>query len=377
MIVLAFMVLVLSLAYYISLGLFRIGFRQHIKDGQAESENLADQAERLPVSVIVPMRNEEKHIEKCVHSILDSNLDRPFELIVVDDHSTDQSKELVSQIAVSTESLRLLESDKEGKKAALQVGIDSAKHPLLFLTDADCILRSNTIKSMVEKFTDGVEMVTGPVLYGNAKSTFVKMQNLDLLGLVAVGAGSLKMGMASMCNGANLAFTKAGFEMVGGYQGNEHISSGDDLFLMHKFYDRSPSSVRFCSEPEAIVETIAEKDLGSFIAQRRRWASKGRAYTNSKLRLLALLVFLVNFGILTMSLSIIWRPDLKYFLLASIVFKLLADFRLLYAACTHFNKKLLLSYFIPEQLLHIPYTVFIGISSQFGRIMWKERELAR
>lgn len=373
MTILALIVLLLCLAYYITVGLFRIGFKRHT----LASSSIPNTADKLAVSVIIAMRNEEELIAMCIHSVLKSKSSGPIEIIVVNDHSQDRSVDIVSELASSHPSLQLLESSGAGKKAALKVGIESAKHPIIFLTDADCILGENTITSMLSEFDEEVDMVTGPVLFSNSESIFVKMQNLDILGLVAIGAGSLKMGLASMCNGANLAFKKDSFEAIGGYQGNEHISSGDDLFLMHKFYEKSASSVRFCSKLDAIVYSKAETQLKPFIAQRRRWASKGRSYDSFKLRQLGVLVLLVNLGILILTASMFWRVDLVYFLLGSLLLKLLADFRLLHAVCKHFKKKELLRYFLPEQVLHIPYTVFIGITGQFGKIDWKEREVAR
>ncbi len=99
------------------------------------------------------------------------------------------------------------------------------------------------------------------------------------------------------CNGANLAYEKAFFE-VNGYDGVRHIASGDDEFLMHKIAARHPGSVHFLRHRNAIIRTAPHRNWPSFYRQRKRWASKWKHYQSKTPLLLAVYIFACNFSLL-------------------------------------------------------------------------------
>jgi biofilm PGA synthesis N-glycosyltransferase PgaC len=74
----------------------------------------------------------------------------------------------------------------------------------------------------------------------------------------------LRLGFLHLCNGANLAFTKDAFTATGGYDGNEHIASGDDEFLMRKIEAKYSNGIRFNNNPENVVTTYPQKTINSF-----------------------------------------------------------------------------------------------------------------
>ena len=94
-----------------------------------------------PVSIIICARNEEDNLKKNLPRILNQNY-RSFEVIVVDDKSTDQTRNILDKINTSFRNLRVLHLAHKpagsGKKPALAEGIKAAKHEILLFTDADC-----------------------------------------------------------------------------------------------------------------------------------------------------------------------------------------------------------------------------------------------
>ncbi len=365
----------MALSYCYVMFRFWRGFETSIDDSNTTTEHSKPYPQ---VSVIVPFRNEAQNILPCLASIL--NIDYPnelLELILVNDGSTDHSVQIVKTVIEEQYegdiNIKLLHSIDAGKKSAIIAGIRDANHAIIVCTDADCVVPKSWIKSMTSCFTGQINMVTGPVLYNESDSLLKNFQALDLLGLVAVGAGSLRAGMASMCNGANLAYKKHVFERLGGFSGNDHLSSGDDLFLMHKFHEDNPNSIFYSSDKMSAVRTKAMPTLATFLLQRKRWASKARHYQDKKMKALSLLVFAVNLGILFLGISSIFLGANFLPFLFSLGIKAFADFLILRSATKQYDQSHLMRFFPISQVLHIPYVVWTALTSQFGTVIWKDR----
>src|SRR5690606_17909477 len=162
-----------------------------------------------------------------------------------------------------------------GKKAAIRTGLDYAKGDLIVTTDADCQMGANWL-AVIEEFyhSQKLKMVIGPVALHAGDALFSQMQSIEFASLIGSGAASFKLGIPSMCNGANLAYSKEVFFEVNGFEDTMHLASGDDEFLMHKVVEKYPEKVSFLKNKEAVVKTNSMPDLNSFFNQRIRWASK-------------------------------------------------------------------------------------------------------
>jgi cellulose synthase/poly-beta-1,6-N-acetylglucosamine synthase-like glycosyltransferase len=238
------------------------------------------------ISVIIPVRNEEKNIIHLLKDLAAQNYPASlFEVLVVDDYSEDLTAELVkAQAEIAPFHLRYLHlgnaGQGKGKKAAVNSGVSHAAGDLLVLTDGDCRVQAGWLRHLEYSFrSQGARFISGPVTYANPANFFEKMQLVEFAALIGIGAGSMALGAPNMCNGANIAYTKQTFEEVNGFAGNEHVASGDDEFLMHKIFKLHPNSVFFLKAPEAIVFTSAKRTIAGFLSQRVRWASKWPAYT--------------------------------------------------------------------------------------------------
>ena len=253
------------------------------------------------ISVLTAVRNEAENIRHLLLAL--EAQDYPKELlqvIVIDDHSEDNTAQIVADFISGTKlNLRLLKLENgrgKGKKSAIAFGLENASGELIVQTDGDCRVQPAWLELLEYTYvSQGAKFISGPVCLTAGNSLFEKLQVVEFASLIGSGAASMGLGKPNMCNGANLAYEKAAFFAVNGYSGNEKIPSGDDEFLMHKIQAKFPGRVKFLKAKEAIVYTPATKTMQHFIAQRVRWASKWKHYKNVPAQVLALLVFGVNF----------------------------------------------------------------------------------
>lgn len=334
-------------------------------------------------SIIVPFRNEAKNLPKLLKSI--SNLNYPkelFEIILVDDFSTDTSEKICIQWRMANgliestllENLRLSNSPK---KDAISRAVPILKHEWMVTTDADCIVTKNwllTLDNFIQQ--NNPEMVVGAVIYKTKNNWFHHFQQLDLMSLQGTTIGSFGIGKPFMCNGANFAYTKKFFQELGGFGGINSTASGDDVLLLQKAVAANSDKVLYLKNKEFIVKTKPENDLFVLFMQRVRWASKTTSYKNIYAKSLAVVVLLMNlslvlgFGFWVLGKIEIWN-------LSSIfLIKYLVDYVLLYKSNQYLNKgKFLLP--LASSLVYPVFSSAVGLYSLFGSFTWKGRHFSK
>lgn len=368
----------LSAAYALLMSAWWLGWRRH---RIFEPEPSSPPAHFI--SVIVPARNEAAHIEHCLNHLLAQRYpDSLREIIVIDDHSDDDTAARVIRLSVSHPELQLIRrtgQDQTGKKAALMAGIERAKGSLVVTTDADCEAPPNWLYCIEAVFRQysSVQMVTAPVVIHRENNLLQRFQSLDLMGMMGItGAGAFS-GKMFMANGANLAFRKKAFQAVGGYAGNEQIASGDDMFLVQKIARRFPGGVYFLKQTDAVVKTLAPNDWSAFIQQRIRWGGKNAALPGWGIRLALLSVFVFCWSIIISGVMAAFQmPGMWRILAIQALVKFLFDTLLLREMALFFNRKDLLRWLLPAFVLHTLYIALIGFASLFFRkYQWKGRTL--
>lgn len=200
------------------------------------------------------------------------------------------------------------------------------------------------------------------------------MQSLDFLSLMGISGGSLAFSFPTMCNGANLAYTKAAFEEVGGFTGVDNIASGDDMMLMQKVNKKHPGSIAYFKSREAIVSTYPQRTLKGFIQQRIRWISKSGHYPDKRITLVLTLSYLFNLLLFWNGIFSIFDAHFLPLFLLQLCVKLLLEFFFLLAVTKFFRRQKLLILFLPTQLLHIIYVMIIGLLGNFIAYNWKGRK---
>ena len=331
------------------------------------------------ISVIISVRNEENTVPLLIKD-LSKQIYPHFEIIIINDNSTDNTSEVIAnyqkELNLNLHLLHLGNDSKRvaHKKSAIKLGIEKAKGEIIVTTDGDCRVRKNWLRN-IHSYMESTQanLVSSVVMFDKQQNFFEKAQTIDFASLIATGAAGIRSGYPNMCNGANLAYKKSVFFEVGGFQGNEHIASGDDEFLMHKIYKKYPKSVQFLKDPATIVSTTAQPTLKSFFQQRKRWGSKWNAYQNWSAKFLAIFIYLFH---LSFSLSFVlmlfglYPPSV---FLVQFVLKLCVELVFLSGILKLYNKVNYLLLVPLVGLIYPVYILFIGLFTSVGSYHWKER----
>lgn len=335
-------------------------------------------------SVIIPARNEAQNIEDCVRSILNNNYPGDlFEVIVVDDFSTDATAAIVEQLRTKYNNLKLIQlknhlqtKENSYKKKAIETAIAKASNEWIITTDADCVVTKNWFTNFDNIIQQKQPVfVAAPVQFINNGSFISVFQCLDFISLQGITAASVAAGFLSMCNGANLAYKKTAFNAVNGFKGVDNIASGDDMLLMHKIKKQFPAQVAYLFSKESIVRTQPMPDLKSFINQRIRWASKASSYDDKKIFAVLLLVYLYNLSLFIMLIAGIFYPPLFIDWLVLLAVKTFIELLFMYPVTKFFGEEKLLWWFPLMQPFHVAYTVISGWLGKFGKYEWKGRQV--
>ncbi len=380
--VLAVLCLLLSAAYY--------WLCQWLLQGWWRLSEEVPPADYLPgvsVSIVIPARNEAAHIRACVQSALAQEYPSGLlEVIVVDDHSEDNTAAIVASMAnkhVRLLSLRHFMADYtvtiSYKKKAIETAIAHAGGTLIVCTDADCILPPRWLRYIAWWYEQkGAQCILGPVIAMGANGFLQRFQALDMAGLVLCTGALVGHGQALLANGANLAYAKTAFEQVGGFQGIDHLASGDDLMLVHKMAARFPDGLVFAKHPDAIIRTPVQPDWAAFWQQRIRWATKTTRYQRPGLTLALAGIFLYSLmmPLLLAGGALVGSRQAVTVALVCAGVKALSDYRLLKQACQYTGQQGLLRYFVLSELMHIAYVISIGVLGNVAkRYKWKGRQV--
>lgn len=329
-----------------------------------------------PVSVVIAARNEAENITALLDALEQQNYPADkFEIILVDDDSTDNTALLIQQFQQrSKHKIHLLTTTNRAvvaspKKNALSLGIARARGEIILLTDADCAPPPGWISGMAACFTPQTGMVIGYSSYElpASRSIAAKLLALDALSLAAVAAGTTGWRIPATCNGRNLAYRKSVFEQVGGFEKIKQFASGDDDLFLKLVLQFTDWEIRYALDHELVVPTGMLKNLRQFINQRTRHASKGFHYEPLKIAGLFTLYFfnvLIVFGLVFMA-------NMQYIPLACFGFKVLAEFAILHLFAGIMRRRRFLTVFPLAMILHPLYIVIFGALGQTKKFKWK------
>ena len=338
------------------------------------------------VSVIIPVRNESAHIQDCIKTILAQSYPQHlYEIIVIDDYSTDPTYRLAREI--QHDNLTVLDlakyfgdasEKKPNKKKALTIGIKNAKGQLIMTTDGDCLMGEQWLETMVSFYLcHDYKFITGPVMLRPSKNLLTLFQQMDVISMIGITGGTIANGYPTMCNGANLLYEKKAFLEVDGYKGNTDIPTGDDIFLMQKIEMMSPDAIGFVRNIDACVYSLPEGSFQDFIAQRVRWTSKSTAFQKRSVTFMLMFAYLLNLLILIF-IPIAFQPFEMAWLPLALAFgtKFLFDLIFNIVVTGFFKRRILLLLMPVFEPLHIVYIVCIGVLGLSGKYTWKERKIS-
>lgn len=334
------------------------------------------------VSIIIPARNEELAIGRCLQSIFSQNYPAELlEVFVIDDFSTDKTAEIafsfkgVRVIAMADILKGITPPQYAFKKLAIEKGIALASGELIITTDADCEAPMNWLYLFSSFYEHtSYEFIAAPVAFHKDNTLIERFQTLDFSGMMLMTGGGIQLGWTHMCNGANLAYTKRLFYEVGGFERINQIASGDDMLLMQKVVQYRKEKIGFLKHEGATMLTTAKPDIPSFIQQRIRWGTKTSAYEDWKMVFVLGVVFLICLQIVGGLLLGLFWPELWLIFAFQLFVKTTADYYFLNLSTQFFNRQDLMSSFFPAQVLHICYILSIGVLSSLRKeYTWKGR----
>ena len=338
---------------------------------------------KTKVTVIIPARNEENNIGKCLESILKQSYPISLvEIIVVNDHSTDGTEAIVNNF--NDPCIRLInlqehiggEEINAYKKKAIEVAIEKSSGELIVTTDADCTVNPDWLQSIVLLYQEKKAVfIAAPVKINDRHSLLSIFQSLDFITMQGITGASVYKKIYPMCNGANLAYSKNAFKDVNGFEKIDRIASGDDMLLMNKISRKFPDQVFFLKETDAIVTTDPAPDWKSFLHQRIRWSSKADKYNNQNILLTLLFVYIFNLCLFIFLIAAVWNIYWLFVFFILIIVKTLAEFLFVKTVAGFFGQGRLMRYFFFLQPLHIIYIIIAGTLGKFGSFQWKNRKV--
>ncbi|MEO5684134.1 MAG: glycosyltransferase [Chitinophagaceae bacterium] len=336
----------------------------------------------IKISVIVPARNEAANIAACIHSIARQQYPAHlFQLIVIDDNSTDKTFEIASSILykniqIICSRLPPVKNNTAPKKRAIEAGIALASGTLIVTTDADCIAGPNWLQNLAafQQQTNHV-FIAAPVKITAGSSLLSKFQALDFLTMQGITAAAVSKRFHHMCNGANLAYEKKVFYEVDGFTGIDSIASGDDMLLMNKVAEKYPQQLGFIKSTEAIVTTLPAASWKAFFQQRIRWASKATHYKQRGIFMVLLLVYLTNLLIFCFLLLGCFHKFALILFVLLCTAKFFMELFFVKEVAAFFKQQHLVPWLLILQPLHIIYIVVSGFLGQFKTYEWKGRKL--
>jgi len=330
------------------------------------------------LSVLIAARNEAESIHLTIEDIVHQNYPKElFELIVVDDHSTDDTSKVIERYADRGVKLIQLNESKplnSYKKKAIAEAIKLANGELMVSTDADCRMGENWLLNIVGLYEEkNYNLISAPVVFHQEKSLFERLQTLEFLYLIGFGAAGIGNKMPSTCNGANLAYKKDVFLALDGFKGIDDLASGDDELFLHKVAHAFPGTIGFCKSFDACVYTHAKSNLKEFIQQRRRWASKSVKYKDKKIIGLAVCMWLFNLSLALNFVLAFFYPDFLKLVTIQFLIKFTAELFFLEPLTSFAKRKGLLINLTFLTFFHVVYLIYIGIMGNSGKYQWKGR----
>lgn len=326
------------------------------------------------ISVLIPFKNEEHHIPDLISS-LKKQLHPLAEIIFIDDHSSDNSVSIINKASHPHYPIRLihLDSQKNGKKAAIEKGIKESKYDNILTTDADCTFPVNWISSHVSQLSDKNPVVTGPVMIAEGYGFWNKFQQIEMISIQSVSIAIGNMGHPISMSGANLSYKKEVFLKHNPYENNHKTLSGDDIYFLQSL-KKNAVGIQFLKQKEICVTTEGQNFFG-YLRQRIRWMKKGSSFSDSLTILTGLIIFISAWSFIFITGNQLFTQEWNQLLLISGALKIIVDFLLLFLVTLHWKKSELMFWFLPVFLMNVCVIAVLPIIGWWIPVSWKGRKV--
>ncbi|MBN1561286.1 glycosyltransferase [candidate division KSB1 bacterium] len=350
------------LLYFLALALLFRFARASTRSRKSQIEPFA--------SIIVAVYNGGASVLNCLDALSAQDYPRTkYEIIVVDDQSTDGTLERLVKFA-EKQPILLLQNSQRGKyrstkKSALELGISRARGDIMLFTDADCLPGKTWLKAMVEYFDEETALVAGFSPQTATNKVLRHLLTVDAAAAALVAAAAIAAGRGITCSGRNLAYRKDAFTAVGGFARTPDSVSGDDDFVLQAISMRRRWKIRYAFDKSTMVLSAGPQNVKSFLQQKRRHISAGKYFPRTAQ---------AGFALFSLINALIWLSAFSgLFIAPALVLPLLLKFGLDYAILRwflhHFTIKVRWSNFLLWELLYFYYN---SISGPVG-LLKKER----
>lgn len=328
--------------------------------------------DKLPsVSVIVAARNEEENIIECMQSL--EKLEYPenkIEIFIVNDHSTDNTGDLIKDFIFDKPKFKYLEPEKEigslkGKTNALANAIRDATGEVILTTDADCTVSPTWAKELASYYKPDVAMVCG---YTDqvSETLFGGMQSLDFIYLLMVAGGVMNLGKPLSCIGNNMSYRKSVYEEIGGYE-SLPFSVTEDFNLLMAMHRLKKYKIIYPMTSEGLVTSKPCSTWKSLFKQKKRWGVGGLESDIAGFGVMAI-------GFITHFCLILVPFFFSVLSLYLTLFKIAIDYYAIKGVHNKLKLRLRFKHFIAFEIYFILYVIllpFITLTNQ--KVEWKGR----
>jgi len=333
-------------------------------NGSGKKENTP-----VNISIIIALRNEEKNVDGLVESLNQLNYPKEkFEVIFVDDHSTDMTYDKLKTKIDSIINFSVLElkgTEKIGKREALTFGIGKSKHPYILITDADCRPQSHWLKAYSNNFNPGYQMLFGIAPYYQRENLVNKISCFENLKGTLLSFAMASYGLPYTAAARNFGFTMNAFESLGGYTKTKDTISGDDDLLLREAV-KNKIKIGVVTDSGSFVYSETKNSFNEYFQQKARHTQTSFHYLKRHQVILGFLNLL--------NLSFLFSPLLMFFNpLLGILFpsKLIIDFIVVKTNQIKFSYKFSIAEIFYLQIFYELLLIIHFFNARFSEIRWK------
>lgn len=345
-----------------------IGLRRSLPKG----ENLPSEPE--PISIIVAARNEAHNLPGLLTSIAQlEGIDAKYEVIIVNDHSTDDSLNILrnweGQFGIKVIDFQDTIPGYIGKKAALQKGIEAAQYDVLAFTDADCQVAPTWLIGISRVLRPDLDYILGySTIYRGVGDTDLRLVNFERSIYYALGAAGLGWKKPITSSACNHIYRKSLFEKAGGFEGISNIASGDDDLLLIKMMPYIRKAI-YNPAPQMQVDCYEGKNIAKTYQKNIRRASKFR-YHPPHVKALSAFIF-VYFAVFYVALIRLFAGSGDILLLSMVMAKFLTELHLSQTHLRMVRKTHIGILYFPQIFVFPLQFIYYAIRGSLGKYRWK------
>jgi len=317
------------------------------------------------ISVIIAVKNELENLKQNIPLLLAQDFPN-YEIIFVDDHSSDDSFIFLEEYSEAFDQISLYSlknSNLKGKKDALTFGIEKAQYEYLVFTDADCNpVSKQWLNDVFNSYSDKIQIVLG---YGPIKKLpgiINILARVDTFYIALQYFSFALLGFPYMGVGRNLSYKKTFFLSSEGFLRHSDLLSGDDDLFIQKNANRE--NIAICIEQTSFMYSSAKKSLKQLFFQKRRHTSTGLRYQKTPLTFLGIIQFL-NISFYFVLFSLIISGNFTWLLFLFTLIKCFSQWVVLKKSCQKFGEEDLLLFSLIFELPVICLNVLAGFTNLF------------